>query len=115
MKFAARVLKSAVEGNPHLRGNVGRRGVHGKAVKDEHVAGIDTTADPPIAEQCGGRDLRDVKIFPFVLLDSKAMGTGENAQWTDLDRAVVQGNPCREEFRVTTHEFVVLMRVDYEA
>ena len=115
MHHAPGVLKSAVERKTHAVGAIWGRCVDGQAMKDKDIAGIHLTTNPSIAGDRIGWDLRDMEVVSLMFLDAEAMGAflyhqGALARW-----AVVKRNPNSVELRVSLHEFVVLMRVDYQS
>ena len=54
--------------------------MHCEAVEDQHVSGVDMAADPLVAEDCIGRNRRNVTVLMLVLLDAKTMRTFKNPQ-----------------------------------
>ena len=87
--------------------------MHGETMKDEHVAGIDLTASPFVSQRSSFGNRRYVRLI--MILKTKTMRAFQNAQGALIDRAVVERNPRSKTLRITIHESIVLMCVDYKA
>ena len=62
--------------------------MHSETVEDQHVSGVDLTANPLVAEEGIEGNLRSVKALTVVLLDARTMGSFENPPRSGLNRAV---------------------------
>ena len=89
--------------------------MHGQAVKNEHITGVNLTPNPLVPHGCLDRDLWDMKIFVLMFLEAKMVRTLQYLQGTHIDWAVMKGNPDGITFRIAIHETIVLMRMDSQA
>lgn len=88
--------------------------MYGQAVKDEHVACVDSPSDPLTTNHSAFRNLRNLKILIFVAQKSEAMRAFQNLQGSYFNRAIMKWNPCGIALRIASHESVILMRVNGE-
>src|ERR1700722_1495654 len=83
-------------------------------MKYQDVTRVHMAANPLISYDCSIRYLRNMQIFPFVVLKTEAVRAFQNSQWPYVNGAVVQRYPHGEELRISAHELVVLMRMDHK-
>jgi len=93
---------------------VGRSGVNGQTVEDQHVAGVDPTACPFAFSQCSRWDFRDMQILIHMFDNAEMMRTIQYLQRTQFGRTIVKRDPHGKALGITTHEPIILMWVDRE-
>ena len=88
--------------------------MHGQAVKYKHIASVDLAAHPIAFCQCFRRDLGNMQILVLVFDNAETVRAFQNLQGTQVGRAIVKRNPDRKALGVSTHEAVILMRMNRE-
>jgi len=88
--------------------------MHGQAVKDKHITGVDLAACPIPFCQCSSWNLRYVQILVFMADDSETVRALQYLQGAQVGWAVVKRNPDGKTLGISAHEAVILMRVNPE-
>jgi hypothetical protein len=84
-------------------------------MKDEHIAGIDVSANPIAANRVAFWNLRDKEILILVILKTEFVRAFQNPQRSHIRRAIVEWNPHCKALGISPHESVILMCMDREA